>query len=377
MLKRLYLTFLVLFCSLGAGCGSYELRDDVDIDINWAPLVGPSTELHSPYAQGARFNLFVDDRGSSSSVDGSWQLTSDRPDVMLLEPAQIMSYRENGKEHTYLRIPARARGEGATDLVVRDGGGGEVMRVRVEVLRPDRIELLSHGPLLIGHEDEALVREARVQEGGTATFLARYFRGDRALSGNGVLSLVPSEGLKAEVRQSFLFEDRDWLQVTPQRSGPLTVDLLADGFPTGRFTVSGEPAGSVVSLRLRQSERAERGAKDGELLAVLAEGIDGQGRTILGVEPKWDFGGTPQGSMGDLFRYEFKRGMRRLLTATLGAMNSSLMIEAERGYVSSTNHVGCQLVRGHTAQAPASLGPLGLLLLALGLLWRRPRRWLQ
>ena len=86
MLKRLFLTFLVLFCSLGAGCGSYELRDDVDIHLDWSPLVGPSTELHSPYAQGARFNLFVDDRGSSSSVDSglarrssSWISLATRP----------------------------------------------------------------------------------------------------------------------------------------------------------------------------------------------------------------------------------------------------------------------------------------------------------
>lgn len=364
MTYRLFLSFAVLLLSLAGGCG-YKLTDSVDLELDFAPLVGPSSALHSPYVQGARFTIFLQADGQARRPGPDWRIESEQPSILSIEKIEVS--KSSDDDHWFLSAAVVARSEGETWVVVRNGHGDEVMRAPIEVLRPDAIQLLWHGALLTGHpESESAVSDIRVVQGGTATFLARYFRDGRQLSGHGVLGAEPAPGVTAEVRKTFLFEDRDWLSLTPSGTDPLVVELTADGVRAGRVVVRGVPATEVVSIRLSESaERRER-AKDGEMLVVLAEGLDRQGTTLFGTQPRWEFGGAVEPGAGDLFRYEYKRGMRRMLTASLGSMSSSLMIEAKGGFVDSTNHIGCASA---PARAPAAVptGMIALLLLALTL----------
>lgn len=374
MTYRLFLSFAVLLLSLVGGC-SYKLTDSVDLELNFAPLVGPSSALHSPYVQGARFSIYLQADGQASRPGSGWRIESDHPSVLTVENTVVS--QSSDEDHWFLSASVWARGEGATSIVVRNGSGDEVIRAPIEVLQPDRIELLWHGALLVGRpENESAVSDIRVVQNGTATLLARYFLGERQLSGHGVLSAVPVSGVQAKVRKTFLFEDRDWLSVTPSGTDPLIVDLFADGVRAGRISVRGVPASDIVSIRLSESQEARERAKDGDLLVVLAEGLDRQGITLFGTEPRWQFAGSSTPGSGDLFRYEYKSGMQRMLTASLGSMSSSLMIESKGGHVDSTNNIGCASAPARSRSA-APVGMVALLLTLTLMLRRRARRSIE
>jgi hypothetical protein len=126
---------------------------------------------------------------------------------------------------------------------------------------PDRVELLAHGSLILGRDDEAVVREARLLEGGEATYLVRYFRGGRQLHGNGVLGVEAPEGVTSTPRTSFLFENREWL--TLDTTAPMTgmLDVYADEVRVGSVPLVVVPEGSIEDIVvLTQSEGGTRTA---------------------------------------------------------------------------------------------------------------------
>lgn len=364
---------LLFGCSLLMACG-YDLRDDVDLTLDFTPLIGPSDSLHSPYVKGSRFNVFLDEQGSIHHIAPGWRVDSADPAVVAISNVQITEYESDGKKHSYLQAAVAALGEGQTAIIVRSDDGSEVFRSAVEVLRPDRIELLAHGPLLIERPaGQAVTTAVQVLTGGTATFLARYYRGDRQLFGNGTLSVVvPSaDPFTAEVRRTFLFEDRDWLAITAQREGVTQLGLLAAGEPISQVTVTGVGEAALAQVQLSQADRVASGhGKDGEQEVVLAETADRAGQPIYGVTFNWSYGGTAQTGLGDLYRYEFQRGMHRMLSAQHGAMATELMIEGKQGHVDSTNHIGCAMA---TRSGGGSSGVVAAALLgcALGLFRRR------
>src|SRR5262245_26072276 len=136
-----------------SGCG-FELTDDVDLSLDFSPLSGPSDTLHSPYVKGARFSLFVHDTSDQNRVQAGWRIESSRPSVLSITDVKNQEYERDGKKRRYVVAAAQAVDEGQAEVVVRDGGGGEVYRGAVEVLRPDRVDLLAHGPLLIDRPAE-------------------------------------------------------------------------------------------------------------------------------------------------------------------------------------------------------------------------------
>ena len=366
----------LLLCSgLFAACG-FDLRDDVDLTLNFAALVGPSDELHSPYVKGARFNIFLDDSSPSGRIGSAWTLESEAPAVFAISNVRVQEYEHDGKKRRYLQAAAAALEQGQAAVLVRDDRGAEVFRTSVEVLRPDRIELLAHGPLLLERpEDQAVTREVQVLTGGTATFLARYYSGERRLYGNGTLAVAtPTDGsVTAQVRQTFIFEDRDWLSISALREGPSQVLLLAAGEPVSTVPVVGVAESALAKVQLSQSDRVTSGEpRDGQWEVVLAETLDRRGAPIYGVEFMWTYGSDPQLGAGDLYRYEFKRGMRRMLSARHGAMGANLMIEGKEGFVDSTNHLGCAMTR-RAGSSSGTAVTLGVLAAALLLCRRRLR----
>lgn len=354
---------LILLC-LASGCGFY-LSDDVDLTLNFLQLLGPSDELHSPYVKGARFGVYLHETGGGpSKVKQGWRIESERPGVLAIEKLELNEYEGTSGKHRYLRAAAVAVDEGQADLIVRDEEGHEVYRSSVEVLRPDRIELLAHGPLLLRRpEEQAVVQDPQVLVGGTATFLVRYYRGGRLLSGNGALGIAGGDGASGQARKTFLFEDRDWLTVTVQREGAASVDLLVAGEQGRRATFIGVNEGAVSKVVLSPQVRGEERAQKGDWLVVLGEALDAMGRPIFGVEYTWSFGGKAESGLGDLYRYEYAPDMRKLLTADHGSHHVELMIQAKQGFVDSTNRLGCSAA----GRAPAGLllpGALAGLLLA-------------
>lgn len=370
MTYRLFLSFAVLLLSLAGGCG-YKLTDSIDWELNFAPLVGPSSELHSPYVRGARFTIYLEADGQATRPGPGWRIESEQPSILTVE--KMEATRIGDDERWFLSAEVWARDEGRTEVVVRNGHGDEVMRAPIEVLQADRIDLLWHGALLTGRpEIESAVGDIRVVAGGTATFLARYFRDGRQLSGHGVLGAEPAPGVKAKISKTFLSEERDWLSLTPSGTEPQIVQLSADNARAGRVQVRAVPATEVLSIRLSESQERRDRAKDGDQLVVLAEGLDRQGTTLFGTQPHWQLGGSAELDAGDLFRYEYKSGMRRMLTASLGSMSASLLIDSKGGFVDSTNNVGCASAPAGPPAA-ATTGMVALLLLGLAL-HRRARR---
>src|SRR5262245_19539964 len=186
---------LAFFLLATTGCNHAWLSDDVDLELDFG--LSHSDELHTPYVQGARVVIFVNTSRSQDKT--GWRLVSSRPDVLEVEGGDGRSF------------DCTARGEGIAQLRVYDAGGDLVDTGTVEVLAPDEAQLFAHGPLMIGRPDgeAAIGDELRVLEGGTATFLVKYFRGGRPLFGNHALAAPSTGPFEGEPRQSFFFENRE------------------------------------------------------------------------------------------------------------------------------------------------------------------------
>lgn len=356
----------LLFC---IGCGpTVTVRDDVDIDWDFLELVGPSSSMHTPYVLGASMNLYVHSTDDKEKMNG-WTVESSDPAIFTVEPAL-----RDGDQRLYAR--GHAVGDGLADLIVRDGHGRIVAREPVEVRLPDRAQIMAHGLLIIGKsESEAQVNEVRLLEGGTATFLVRYYLGDRTLYGNGTLGVDAPSDVVATTPRTYLFEDRDWLQVTPLRTGTSSLGLKVNGTSFADIPLVVVGADQVQSVRILGGDESH--AKKDQWLVALGQAFDAQGQRIYGVDFHWDVDGQPQtgwdGDTGDLYRYRFDPTQPRMLAATFGDVSAVAMIHWGGGYVDSSNHLGCGAAPGGAGSRPAAAGWL-LVVMAVGSRLRRRRR---
>lgn len=351
----------LLACLVGLGaCGeTVTLSDDVDLTWDFAPtfLSRFDDDLHAPYVKGARVGLYVWSTDEDERFDG-WEITSSDPSVFQVERPR---YGGDG-----LQVQGHAVGEGVADLIVRNDDGRTVGRGRAEVLAPDRVELDAHAYLILGRDDEAPVDELRIVEGGTATYLVRYFRGGRELHGHGVLSIEPPAGISAEARQTFLFEDREWLTVEAGAPGRAQLRLLADGDPVAApaiVTVAEQDLADVVILT-----QDEAGRQEGEMMVAFAQAYDATGERVFGVDYAWDLDGIEQVGEGDLYRYPYAPGQQRMVTARRGDKSDSTVIQTTGGYVDSSNGIGCATTGG------GGLATAGLVAGLVALITRRSRR---
>jgi uncharacterized protein (TIGR03382 family) len=360
------LALLVALCGLGAvGCGpTVTVRDNVDIDWDFIELIGPSNSMHTPYVVGASMEIYVHSTDEDEKMNG-WTVESSDTSIFSVDPPQR-------DDHKRLYVVGHANGDGVAQLIVRDSGKNVQTRYPVEARLPDRAQIMAHGLLIIGKsETEASVNEVRLLEGGTATFLIRYYLGDRTLYGNGALSVDAPSGVTATTPRTWLFEPRDWLQVTPLQVGTSSLALKVNGQHFADVPLTVVDSTAVASVRILGADESH--AKKGDWLVALGQASDSQSNLIYGVEYSWDIDGQAQtgwdgSNKGDLYRYKFDPAVPKMLAATYGSVSAVAMIHWGGGYVDSSNNIGCSAAPGKPATAPLGIA---LLLVALVVVRRR------
>jgi hypothetical protein len=332
------------------GCGP-AVHDDIDVELDFS--ITASDSLHTPYVRGAVVTLSAD---LDDGADVRW--TSDDAGVFRFDSV------EGRMGHGV------AAGAGSTTVRAWNGDD-EAASAEVEVREPDGAALLAHGPLIVNSEalQARTLSEAEVLTSGTATFLVKYYAGDELLHGSGVLEVEADDDTEAASVQTFLFENQEWLQVTPKGSGRHVVSISASGVHLRDFVVNAVSMEDIDHLELYST--GEDGRDDGAQVTVLAQPVDHENRPVYGVEFGWDVDGEPAPGAGDLYRYTFDEDIPVRVTARQGSLSSSIDIHSNGGYVDSTNDLGCA-----TAKAPRAPWPPALVVVAalLALGRRRDRR---
>lgn len=360
-MKRLLLPVVALAGLFAGGCANkVTMSDDLDLTFDFS-LTGPDDTLHTPYVRGA--TMSIDVRSSDDDVDMSgWTIESSDPSIFSVGGVQVAPTGHG------ITAPATASGVGNATVIVRDAGGRVQDSEDVEVLLPDRAELHAYGPMLVGGDAaDDRVGELRVMAGGTATFLVEYWNGARQLHGNGVLGVTADPTLHMGDEQTFLFEDREWLVISPDASLDTTISLAADGVPIGTVPVHAVGVDAVSAVQIVGQD--ESGKKNDTWLVAFAEAFDAAGHEIFGVQYDWTVDGAKAELAGDLYRYKFHKGWLRNLEARFNGQSAAVTIQAGEGFVDSTNNVGCRV-------APGGRGVRGLVgvMTLVGLLLLADRR---
>lgn len=346
----LVLSLLSLPTFVGGCFGDVVIEDDLDFELFTA-------KLHTPYVVGSDVRLHVS-RHRSATVAG-WRVDADDPGVFQVLPG-VTGDDEN------LYVMAHAVGAGQTRLRIYDESGHGIARRDIVVEQPDRIELVPAGLIKVRGDDAPAVdpaRPVRVLVGGTATFEVRYFRGTERLFGNGALTpTVDASSLEAEPRQSYLFENREWISLSPSAVGSVTLSLSVGGQVVATFDVRGVDDAEVAGVEI-EAESARDARKD-DLLYLLAHARDGAGEDVWGVEMRWAVDGLDEPGDGDLYYYHYAEDESHTVSAERDGLADEVTVQMSGGGVTSSNQIGCQ--------AAGSGRGLGLLLLlALGWVWRR------
>ena len=324
-------------------------HDTVDLHFDFGFVQDRDAGLHEPYVQGSQFGFSVTHRRDRDMT--GWRVISLDPDLFDL-------YCERySPEFEEIECGAHAAADGLAKVIVEDDRGEIVGQTTIEVALPDRVDLLPHGPLIIDRP-ELIDESFQVLTGGTSTWLARYYLGDQRLHGNGTLSVEGGAEFDAWTEDSFLFEDRDWLQGSALSVGEHPVSLYVDGvhITDTMFTAVGEEAIDRVELHGMD----ESTAYESEDLVVLAQAYDVASVPIYAVEFEWGMDDKTEPWEGDLYRYEYNPEDPHTLSADVDGIGSSVTIHG-RGYVDSTNNIGCSAVGGAGGLAGLLVGLLGVL----------------
>ena len=360
-MTKIWLCGVAIAVGVGACGPTYTMTDD--IDLTWDFTLLPrrfEDDLHSPYVRGTKVTVFAHSSDEGHNFAG-WTVVSSDPDVFRIDDNALETDGRTLTSH------GQAVGEGTAQLRLLNSRGHEVGRGVAEVVVPDRVEIDAHGSLILGREDEAPVAEVRVVAEGEATYLVRYFRGNRELHGNGVLSVVAPAAVTPETRTSFLFENREWLTLhTGAAAGTGALEVLADGVKVASVPIVVVPETAIADIVLLT--QSEKGHQDGDWLVTLAQAYDRTGERLFGVDYTWNVNGVAQVGDGDLYRYQFKKGQFAMVQAKRGTHTDTVAIQSEGGHVDSTNNIGCAAGGGGSLAG----GLVGLAM--VGLAGRRRRR---
>ncbi len=342
---------------LGACGPKITITDDIDLtwDLDFT-LDRFEDNLHDPYVRGATMTMYVSSDDDDQRFAG-WTIAPVESELLVISEATFDGFS--------LTAEVTALEEGnATVQIIDDRGevqGETTARIRV----PDEIQLDAHGYLIIDQDERAPVDDLRIVEGGTATYLARYFADGEELRGNGVLA-GESAGLTVDNQTTYFFEDREWLTVSVGAAGTQALNLFADGEPLPVRTVNVVPESDITQVELLGKD--ESSSDEGDWMVLLAQSYDAMGRRIFGVDYEWNVGGEQEFGVGDLYRYKFERGSTMMAVATRAGLSDQVEIQSGGGFVSSTNNVGCA-----TTTPAGWLMPLGALA-AVALTGTRARR---
>jgi MYXO-CTERM domain-containing protein len=365
MLKlRLVLLAVIALCSLSflAGCHSYSLGDDIQVEFRVFPLVPipiPIESLHLPYVAGAKVDISV--LGASESEMSELTLVSDDESVITVDSMDPTSATGHCTAHA----------AGTANIHVLKGGS-DVFSTEISVAAPTRATLSPAGPLFVG---DPIPFDAggtsQVLVGGTATYQVQYFDGDTRLFGNGVLTATADASVNTNPETTFLFQENEWLEVSPTALGPQPVQLFANGVPLATFDLLVVDQSAVSRVAVESEDTSGHDA--GDWLVVLAQSFDAHGAPIFGVSYDWNLAGEDQTGEGDLFKFPLDGSQSSTITATFAGQAASTTIEAKpgTGFVTSSNAIGCAA----SSRAPSGGGLVGgLAALALGAALRRRRR---
>ncbi len=326
--------------------------DTIDLTFDFGFFQDEAAGLHTPYVQGTDFVLTVRHRKDRAMT--GWEIRSS-------DPARLDLSCFYDADDFAFDCEAATLDEGFAEVIVLDEHGEEVGQAEIEVALPDRVELLPHGPLII--DQPALIDDAfQVLEGGTSTWLARYYLGDRQLHGNGTLSADGGDDFSAWTEDSFLFEDRDWLQGIANTQGEHPISLMVDGVYINDVVFTAVGAEQIDRIELHGMDEAT--ASPDTQLVVLAQAYSASDTAIYGVTFDWLLDGNEEWGEGDLYRYIYTPESERLISASIDGLGAEVTIHGE-GFVDSTNNIGCSSTGG------AIPGLLGGLLGLLGLVRRR------
>jgi MYXO-CTERM domain-containing protein len=350
---------------LGGGChhDNTWFEDDVDFDFDFIAdaivlSVGatPDDDLKTPYVEGAQMTLWALNRKQNDRF-ADWTLESADPDIFTVDGLTFLGDDAGGS----LQVEGYAASEGQTDLELLDEDGDVRDTTPIEVMRPDRVELHAAGPMYVQHPAvPTLADDPQILAGHTATFQVQYYAGGTLLSGNGVLGVQPDGQTEASIEQSWFFEDREWVHLTPATEGTHQIGISVNGLPVETVPIEAVPESAVD--RIEVYGRSDSGAEDGEWLVLLAQAYDATDVPIYGVEYTWDIDGVDEEGMGDLYRYEYLASAHNTVGANFGELRAETTIHAGDGFVDSSNNVGCNSTGGVPAGfgVLAGLGGLGL-----------------
>jgi hypothetical protein len=158
--------------------------------------------------------------------------------------------------------------------------------------------------------------------------------------GNSVLTTLDTQGLDTVlVEQTFLFENREWVQVSGTTPGLASVDLQVDGelLASAPFEIVGPEAVAAVGIHGDD----ESGLRPGDWSVLVAQAEDAGSQRIYGVEYAWEIDGVLQSGAGDLFRYEFQRTGGNDVRASFDDLDAVVTANIGEGYVDSSNELGC------------------------------------
>src|SRR5262249_53307627 len=144
--------------------------------------------------------------------------------------------------------------------------------------------------------------------------------------------------------RTFLFEDRDWLQLSPNLVGEYTVGLVVGGTHVLDLPLHAVPDTDVATVRIRGEDESHAHAD--EWLVALAEASDAMGQVIYGVDYHWTVDNITQLGLGDLYRYQYSPRSPKMLGAKFQDVGAEAVIHSGVGFVDSSNHLGCSYVPG-------------------------------
>jgi MYXO-CTERM domain-containing protein len=356
-MRSLILPCTFFVASLAAGCNTTDHTASLyDGFANFS--FDNRNLLHTPYVAGSQFTISVG-TGAHATNDG-WQVTSSNPDVLALSPSTT----------TTTQFQAIAGQPGHTTLSVVDVNGKVLDTAGVDVDVPTRIQLCEQGLLYAGvPDDQAALSSVQVVNGGTATFLARYFSGSQELWGNNALTAKGTPQALARV-VSTSFSISDFVQVTGASSGATTVHLAAGG---GTLDVPVTVVDPAVVEHVALLAQSPGGASDGTTLAVFARATDSNGSDVYGSSFSWTADGqvlpgyVDATDPTDLLMYSYHPSSSEQVEAQLGSENASATVHGSPAstYTQSSGDTGCSVGRGGGSGSSAVAGVLvGLAVLA-------------